>query len=104
MFIVVAHHNTGHRELGTPFFVTDDLEQAVTQAKRAQALGFEFYSTDACVSIYHMKIGTAYDKTNCYSKTPVWIRRRSNKEGWLWLKEEWLKDPQRLDCSLSEWS
>ena len=101
MFVVVAHHNTGHGELGTPFFITCDLNQAVTQAKKAQELGFEFYSNDACVSIYNMKIGSFYNKADCYFRTPVWIRRFDNRLN-KWHQENWLKDPQKLDPKFLE--
>lgn len=91
LFVVTAHHNTGHGEIGTPVLITEDVVAAVDAARNAEKkLGYQFYA-ETFVSVCLMEVGRAYSKadhkgTNGPDADPsVYVRRFYSKK---WT-EEW---------------
>jgi len=62
VYVVVALHNTGHGEVGTPLIVTGDLVLAVRTARDAEKLGYKFFDTETGVVVHRLEPGRAYTK------------------------------------------
>lgn len=62
LFLVTAHHATGHGDSATPFLVTKYFEEALGAVDEAKGLGFEFYGMDHGISISHMEVSRRYSK------------------------------------------
>lgn len=101
MYVVLVTHNTGHGEETNVLLVTDDPARAHLSAVMAEKYGYEFLSSDACVTVYQPRPETPYPK-EIYrflqgeppAASPVVYSRRKSGAAWV---EEWWGEPF---CSL----
>lgn len=95
MYVVLVTHNTGHGEETNVLLVTDDPARAHLIAVMVEKYGYEFLSSDACVTVYQPRPETTYPK-EIYRflqgdppppAFPVVYSRR--KSGGAWVEEWW---------------
>jgi hypothetical protein len=117
LFLVTAHHATGHGDTATTYLVTKHFEEAVKAVDEARDLGFDFCSTDHGISIDHMEVEICYSKARFKSQDgrqvpvdfPLVLFFRHSKDGFrmeyyqsllerlnLYLPKKWLSEAMRI--------